>query len=41
MDLALEGTASGVPKPSIPALQGVFEKLAELKLKEEKEKLKF
>jgi hypothetical protein len=31
---------SGAPKPTIGALQSVFEKVAELKLKEEKERLK-
>jgi hypothetical protein len=40
VDIALEGTISGAPKPTLPQLQSVFEKLAELKLKEEKEKFK-
>lgn len=40
VDVALEGSSSGVPKPTIPALSSVFDKLTELKLKEEKERLK-
>lgn len=30
----------GAPKPTIPELQSVFDKIAELRVKEEKEKLK-
>lgn len=40
VDIALEGSSSGVPKPTIPALASVFDKITELKLKEEKERLK-
>ena len=40
VDIALEGTVAGAPKPTLPQLQSVFEKIAELKLKEEKEKFK-
>jgi hypothetical protein len=40
IDIAIEGTVSGAPKPTIAALQSVFEKIAELKVKEEKERYK-
>ena len=31
---------SGAPKPTIPELQAMFDRIADLKVKEEKEKLK-
>jgi hypothetical protein len=33
-DITVEGTVAGAPNPKIGALQPVFEKLAELKVKE-------
>jgi hypothetical protein len=40
IDIALEGSVSGAPKPTIPALTSVFDKIAELQVKEEKERIK-
>lgn len=40
IDIALEGTVSGIPKPNVTALESVFEKLSDLKVKEAKEQLK-
>jgi hypothetical protein len=40
VDIALEGTVSGVPKPNISALESVFDKLSDLKVKEAKEQIK-
>lgn len=40
MDIALEGAVGGAPKPTVSALAGIFDKVAELQLKAEKEKLK-
>lgn len=40
IDIALEGSSSSGPRPTIPELEGVFDKLTELKLKLAKEKAK-
>ena len=40
VDIALEGTVSGIPKPNISALESVFDKLSDLKVKEAKEQIK-
>jgi hypothetical protein len=40
IDIALEGTVAGAPKPTIPTLLGVFDKITDLKIKEEKERIK-
>jgi hypothetical protein len=40
VDIALEGATNSGPRPTIPELQGVFDKLTELKLKQAKEAIK-
>ena len=40
IDIALEGVANHGPKPTIPELNTVFDKLAELQLKRAKEQVK-
>lgn len=40
LDIAVEGTIAGAPKPTIGALQSVFDKIVDLKVKEEKERYK-
>lgn len=40
IDLALEGTSSAAPRPNIPELVGVHDKLQEIALKAAKERAK-
>ncbi len=40
MDIALEGATNSGPRPSIPELQGVYDKLQDLRLKQAKEAAK-